>query len=31
VITFAGGAAPLSDANPMRSPQPPEEIWRVGG
>jgi spermidine synthase len=31
VITFARGAAPLSDANPMRSPQPPEEIWRVGG
>jgi hypothetical protein len=31
VITFAGGAAPLSDASPMRSPQPPEEIWRVGG
>ena len=26
---FAGGAAPLTDADPMRSPQPPDEIWRV--
>lgn len=31
LIAFAGGAAPLSDADPMRSPQPPEEMWRVGG
>ena len=23
-------AAPLTDADPMRSPEPPEEIWRVG-
>lgn len=28
---FAAGAAPLTDAEPMRSPQPPDEIWRVGG
>ncbi|MDT4972166.1 MAG: hypothetical protein QOG22_2309 [Pseudonocardiales bacterium] len=28
---FAGGAAPLTDADPMRSPQPPDEMWRVGG
>jgi spermidine synthase len=28
---FAGGARPLSDADPMRSPQPPDEVWRVGG
>ncbi|PZS36213.1 MAG: spermidine synthase-like protein [Pseudonocardiales bacterium] len=28
---FAGGAPPLTDADPMRSPQPPDEIWRVGG
>jgi spermidine synthase len=26
---FAGGAALLTDADPMRSPQPPDEIWRV--
>ncbi|MCU1659750.1 MAG: hypothetical protein JWO57_4406 [Pseudonocardiales bacterium] len=25
------GAAPLTDADPMRSPAPPDEIWRVGG
>jgi len=28
---FAGGAAPLTDADPLRSPAPPDEIWRVGG
>ncbi len=28
--TFVGAASPLSDGNPMRSPQPPEEVWRVG-
>jgi SAM-dependent methyltransferase len=27
---LVGGAAPLTDADPMRSPQPPDEIWRVG-
>ncbi|MDQ2749341.1 MAG: fused MFS/spermidine synthase [Actinomycetota bacterium] len=31
LIEFAGGAAALTDADPMRSPQPPDEIWRVGG
>jgi spermidine synthase len=31
LVTFAGGAAALTDADPMRSPQPPEEMWRVGG
>jgi spermidine synthase len=25
------GAAPLTAADPMRSPAPPDEIWRVGG
>ncbi len=28
---LAGGAAPLTDDDPMRSPQPPDELWRVGG
>lgn len=28
---FTGGAAPLTDADSMRSPEPPEQIWRVGG
>ncbi|MGN6605932.1 MAG: spermidine synthase [Jatrophihabitans sp.] len=28
---FAAGAAPLTDADPMRSPTPPDEMWRVGG
>ncbi len=27
--TFAGDDRPLTDADPMRSPPPPEEIWRV--
>ncbi|MBV9922012.1 MAG: fused MFS/spermidine synthase [Pseudonocardia sp.] len=27
---FAGGARQLTDANPARSPQPPDELWRVG-
>ena len=27
---FVGSAAPLSDADPMRSPEPPDEMWRVG-
>jgi spermidine synthase len=27
--TFVGRAAPLTDADPMRSPAPPDEIWRV--
>ena len=31
LTVFANGAAPLTDADPMRSPHPPEEIWRVGG
>lgn len=26
---FVGGAPPLTDADPMRSPAPPDEIWRV--
>jgi spermidine synthase len=26
---FVGSAAPLTDADPMRSPAPPDEIWRV--
>jgi SAM-dependent methyltransferase len=28
--TFVRSAAPLTDADPMRSPEPPDEIWRVG-
>ncbi len=27
---FAGSARPLTDAAPMRSPAPPDELWRVG-
>ncbi|GAB2461634.1 spermidine synthase [Jatrophihabitans fulvus] len=27
---FVGGARPLTDADPMRSPQPPDALWRVG-
>lgn len=30
-LDLGGGARPLTDADPMRSPQPPDEIWRVGG
>lgn len=29
LASFAGGAVPLTDADPMRSPQPPDAIWRV--
>jgi len=28
---FIAGAAPLTDADPVRSPAPPDETWRVGG
>lgn len=28
---FVDGAAPLTDADSMRSPQPPDETWRLGG
>jgi SAM-dependent methyltransferase len=31
LATFVSGAAPLTDADPMRSPAPPDELWRVGG
>ena len=27
---FVRSAAPLTDADPLRSPEPPDEIWRVG-
>jgi SAM-dependent methyltransferase len=30
LVAFGGGAAALTDAAPMRSPVPPDEIWRVG-
>ncbi len=30
VADLVGGAAPLTDAEPMRSPAPPDETWRVG-
>jgi SAM-dependent methyltransferase len=29
--SFLGKAAVLTDADPMRSPAPPDQIWRVGG
>jgi hypothetical protein len=29
--SFVADAAPLTDADPMRSPAPPDEFWRVGG
>ena len=28
--SFVGNAARLTDADPMRSPEPPEQAWRVG-
>jgi SAM-dependent methyltransferase len=31
LAAFAADAAPLTDADPMRSPAPPDEIWRVPG
>ncbi|MDQ2796840.1 MAG: fused MFS/spermidine synthase [Actinomycetota bacterium] len=30
LVQFAGGAPELSDADPMRSPEPPDALWRVG-
>jgi spermidine synthase len=30
-LRFGGAAAPLTDAAPMRSPQPPDSMWRIGG
>lgn len=31
LATFVGAAAPLTAADSMRSPAPPDEMWRVGG
>jgi spermidine synthase len=31
IDAFVAGAKPLTDAHPMRSPEPPDELWRVGG
>jgi SAM-dependent methyltransferase len=31
LTAFIGGAAPLTDADALRSPAPPDEIWRVPG
>lgn len=28
---FGGAAQPLTDADSMRSPAPPDEVWRIGG
>ncbi len=28
---FVAGAAPLTDAEPLRSPEPPDAMWRLGG
>jgi SAM-dependent methyltransferase len=30
LTAFVAGAAPLTDADPLRSPSPPDEMWRVG-
>ena len=30
-LGFGRDAVPLTDADPLRSPQPPDELWRVGG
>ncbi|MDT4933350.1 MAG: hypothetical protein QOK11_1242 [Pseudonocardiales bacterium] len=30
LAAFVGKARPLTDAEPMRSPAPPDEVWRVG-
>jgi hypothetical protein len=30
VDEFTGGTPPLTDSDPMRSPEPPDELWRVG-
>lgn len=30
LLQFASGAPVLTDADPMRSPQPPDALWRVG-
>ena len=30
LVEFSAGAPPLTDAEPLRSPEPPEELWRVG-
>jgi hypothetical protein len=27
---FVGGAAPLTDADGLRSPAPPDQLWRIG-
>jgi spermidine synthase len=29
-VDFGGSARSLTDADPLRSPQPPDELWRVG-
>jgi hypothetical protein len=29
-LDFGRDARPLADGDPMRSPQPPDEMWRVG-
>lgn len=31
LAAFVGDAPPLSDRHPLRSPEPPDELWRVGG
>jgi hypothetical protein len=31
VTSIPGPARPFTDADSMRSPAPPDEIWRVGG
>jgi hypothetical protein len=31
LVTFVGKSTPLTDADPMRSPAPPDAAWRVGG
>jgi spermidine synthase len=29
-VGLPGGARPLTDADPLRSPQPPDAMWRIG-
>lgn len=31
IVAFSGGAKPLTDSAAQRSPEPPEQTWRVGG
>jgi hypothetical protein len=30
LVEFSAGVAPLTDADGLRSPEPPDDTWRVG-